>query len=156
MTDYIKLYEQQLKLERDTEKDLLESIERLDEFVLLAIGAALAAGTIFRIIDSLRGNKPGIRHYIKGLITWAFGEYTDGSLSINAIRKAAYETMREDQEIEDEFGPSSSKILSKKILSGLKKGSREFATILGNAIGRIAKSAGMSESELNSTLKEAL
>jgi len=68
------------------------------------------------------------------------------------IRKAAYEIMEEDQDTEKEFGDSSSKILSKKVLSGLEKGSREFAKILGQAIGRVAKRADMSKSEVDKLL----
>lgn len=152
MIDYLKLYNE--KIEAEAEEQLLESLEKLDEAaIMLAIGAALAAGALFRIIDGIRGNKPKLRHYIKGIITWAFSEYENGSLSINEIRKAAYATMEEDEEIRAPFGPSSSKILSKQLLKGLKKGSREFSRILGEAIGRIATRANMSKSDLDKTIK---
>jgi len=151
--NYIKLYEQQIK-EDKAELNLSEAIEQIDEAILIAaISVALVAGILFRIIDGIKGNKPKITHYIKGIIKWAFSEYSNGSLSINAIRKSAYEVMKEDNEFEDEFGPSFSKILSKKILNGLTKGSKEFAKILGEAIGRIAKRAGLSENELNRMLE---
>lgn len=132
---------------------VFDNYNRMNEsIIILSIAAGLAAGTIFRIIDGIRGNKPKVSHYIKGLVKWAFSEYKDGSLSVNEIRIAAYETMREDQDIEDQFGPSSSKILSNLLLSGLKKGSKEFAKILGNAIGRIAARANMSESDVDKML----
>jgi len=151
--NYIKLYEQKI-IEDKAEAQLLESVEQLDEIVLVtAIAVGLAAGVIFRTIDGIRGSKPKIGQYLKGIVKWAFSEYHDGSLSINDIRKAAYSVMREDQKLEDEFGSGVSKILSKKVLSGLNKGSKEFATILGKAIGRIAKRAGMSKEELNKVVK---
>lgn len=139
--------EEQITYVFDNYRTMNESI------ILLSIAAGLAAGTIFRIIDGIRGNKPKLTQYIKGLLRWAFSEYKDGSLSINAIRQAAYDVMREDKEIEDQFGPSSSTILSKMVLNGLKKGSKEFAKILGTAIGRIAKRANMSENNLDKIMK---
>lgn len=153
--DYLKLYQEQLKQDdQKVEDQLMESLEQLDEVAILtAVGVAMAAGAIFRIIDGIRGNKPKVRHYLKGIITWAFSEYSDGTLSINAIRKAAYDTMKEDQEIEDEFGPSSSKILTRKLLKSLKKGSKSANEALGNAIGRIAKRAKMSVQELDKAIK---
>jgi DNA-binding phage protein len=151
MRDYLKLYHE--KLENDAEATLTESLEQVDEAIIMtAIAGAIAAGVIFRVIDGIRGSKPKVRHYIKGLITWAFSDYESGTLSVNDIRRAAYATMKEDKEIRDEFGPSSSKILSKKLLKGLKKGSKEFSELLGNAIGRIAKRAQMSKEDLDKTI----
>ncbi len=136
---YIKLYESQLK-EDNAEECLLEGLEQLDEAILIT---AIA----------IRYNKPKIRQYLMAIINWAFEEY-DGSLNINDIRKSAYDIMREDNEMRDEFSPGFSKILSKKVLSGLKKGSKEFAKILGQAIGRIAYEAKMSKEELNRIFQE--
>lgn len=152
--DYIKLYNEKRELE--AQEALHEAVQQLDEVIILtAIAAALAAGVIFRTIDSIRGQKPTVAQYIKGLITWAFSEYSDGSLSVNDIRKAAYDTMKEDKELEEEFGQSFSKILSKKILTAVGKGSREFAKVLGDAIGRVAIRAKMSTAELNKILQSS-
>ncbi len=150
--DFLGIYN--AKIYAEAQEELSEAVEQIDEVIVLtAIVAALAAGVIFRVIDGIRGNKPKVGQYIKGLIKWAIGEYSDGSLSINAIRQTAYEVMKEEQEIEKEFGPSFSKILSKKLLNGVKKGSKEFAKILGEAIGRIAKRADMSKSDLDKVIK---
>lgn len=151
MNNIYKLYHE--RIDNDAETQLIESVDQIDEAIILtAIAAGLAAGVIFRVIDSVRGTKPKVRHYIKGLISWAFSEYDSGTLSINAIRRAAYDTMREDNDIRDEFGQSSSKLLSKQLLKGLRKGSKEFTKILGNVIGRIAKRANMSLKDLEKTI----
>lgn len=138
-------------LTTEQEARILEQVEQLDEFVLAAIGTILAAGLVLRVVDGIMGNKPKVINYMTALLRWATDEYSEG-LNVVEIRKYAYEALESGKEISDNRDKTVSKILSKKLTAGLKKGSKEFAKILGQAIGRIAKEAGLKRTDIDKAL----
>jgi len=135
----------------EKEEQILKEIEQLDEIIGTAIATLVISGMVLRAADVIMGNKPKLIHYLTAIFTWGSAEH-QGSLNPLEIRKYAYENLRDAKDIEDEFGPSSSKILSKKLAKGTKSTSIKFAKILGSAIGRIAKRAGLSKLDIDKAI----